>query len=129
MAQPLLEHVNLTVADPRKTATMLTELFDWTIRWHGPAINGGETYHVGGDDSYLALYSGGNPDPNQHNNYNTIGGLNHIGIVVDDIDQAEKRVREAGFEPHSHADYEPGRRFYFDDNDNIEFEVVSYQKD
>ena len=37
-----------------------------------------------------------------------------------------RRLRAMGYEPHSHADYEPGRRFYFDDEDGIEFEVVSY---
>ena len=31
-----------------------------------------------------------------------------------------------GYEPCNHADYDPGRRFYFDDEDGIEFEVVSY---
>ena len=31
-----------------------------------------------------------------------------------------------GYEPFSHADYEPGRRFYFLDRDGIEFEVISY---
>jgi catechol 2,3-dioxygenase-like lactoylglutathione lyase family enzyme len=60
------------------------------------------------------------------NNYKTIGGLNHIAVVVDDIDAMEARVRDAGFTPGSHADYEPGRRFYFDDHDGIEYEVVSY---
>ena len=35
-------------------------------------------------------------------------------------------VKDAGFEPHSHGDYEPGKRFYFDDENGIEFEVVSY---
>ncbi|MEZ5340555.1 MAG: hypothetical protein R2706_03650 [Acidimicrobiales bacterium] len=38
----------------------------------------------------------------------------------------EARVIAAGFEPYNHGDYEPGRRFYFDDADAIEFEVVSY---
>ncbi|MEC7669548.1 MAG: VOC family protein, partial [Pseudomonadota bacterium] len=28
--------------------------------------------------------------------------------------------------PHNHADYEPGKRFYFDTPDGIEIEVVSY---
>ena len=60
--------------------------------------------------------------------YTTTGGLNHVGIVVDDLDTAEQRVSAAGYEPHSHADYEPGRRFYFHDDDGIEFEVVSYAK-
>ena len=33
---------------------------------------------------------------------------------------------EAGLKPFNHADYEPGRRFYFFDWDHIEWEVVSY---
>jgi len=47
--------------------------------------------------------------------------------VVDDLDAVETRVKDAGFATHSHADYEPGRRFYFNDADNIEIEVVTYQ--
>jgi glyoxylase I family protein len=27
---------------------------------------------------------------------------------------------------HNHDDYEPGRRFYYNDEDGIEFEVVNY---
>ena len=130
MTQPMLEHVNLTVSDPEKTANMLCALFGWKIRWHGPALNGqGVTYHVGSSDSYLAVYSGKKANPPNDVNYDTVGGLNHIGIVVDDLDDAERRVIEAGFSPHSHADYEPGKRFYFYDDDNIEFEVVSYKND
>ena len=39
---------------------------------------------------------------------------------------AERVVVEAGLVPFNHADYAPGRRFYFFDWDGIEFEVVSY---
>ena len=46
--------------------------------------------------------------------------------VVDDLDATEARILAAGIETFSHADYEPGRRFYFNDADGIEFEVVSY---
>ncbi len=46
--------------------------------------------------------------------------------VADDIDAVETRVLAQGFTTHSHADYEPGRRFYFRDADGVEFEVVSY---
>ncbi len=52
--------------------------------------------------------------------------LNHIGVVVDELDATEARVIAAGLRPFGHADYEPGRRFYFLDPDGIEFEVVSY---
>ncbi|MEM6653029.1 MAG: VOC family protein, partial [Pseudomonadota bacterium] len=35
MSKAMLEHVNLTVTDPDKTAEMLCDLFDWRIRWAG----------------------------------------------------------------------------------------------
>ncbi len=80
---------------------------------------------MGGDDSYIAVYAHPDQEAPARESYWTRGGLNHIGIVVDDLDEAERRVKAAGFTPRSHADYEPGRRFYFDDDDGIEFEVVT----
>lgn len=70
MQQAILEHVNITVSEPERMAALMCELFDWQIRWQGPAKPGGHTVHVG--------------------------------------------------------DYEPGRRFYFHDHDDIEYEVVAY---
>jgi len=55
-----------------------------------------------------------------------VGGLNHIGVVVEDLDAVEAKVLAAGLKTTNHGDYEPGRRFYFHDHDGIEFEVVSY---
>ena len=125
MTEAFLEHANITVSDPEATASMLAQLFGWSTRWFGEAKDGGVSYHVGGRDSYLAIYSkGGREDGG--NSYETPGALNHLGIVVDDLDAVETRVRAAGFQPHSYADYEPGRRFYFDDPDGIEMEVVAY---
>ena len=126
MTPGILEHVNVTVSDPMATAVMLSTLFDWHIRWHGDAKNGGTTYHVGSDDSYVAVYAENDADKPTYDTYHSRGGLNHIGVVVDNLDEVEARVLAAGFTPHSHADYEPGRRFYFNDGDDIEFEVVSY---
>lgn len=121
-----LEHANFTVADPKATAAWLGDVFGWHIRWEGDAMAGGYTVHVGTGDRYLALYSPGNAQKTSASSYDTIGGLNHIGITVDDLDAAETRVAKAGFTPHNHADYEPGKRFYFRDDNNIEFEVVQY---
>jgi glyoxylase I family protein len=126
MSQGVLEHVNFTVTDPEKTAERLCDLFGWKIRWKGAAKYDGFTVHVGSDDSYLAIYAKGTPGDPAEETYFTRGGLNHIGVVVDDLDVVEARVKAMGYAPHSHADYEPGRRFYFDDEDGIEFEVVSY---
>lgn len=125
MSEVLLEHVNITVRDPQATAALYCELFGWKIRWEGGAIHNGTALHVGGENSYVALYSKGDferaPD-----SYSHVGGVNHIAVVVDDLDAIEARVKAAGLTPHNHADYEPGRRFYFDDADAVEIEVVSY---
>ena len=121
-----LEHVNLTVPDARATAEMLCRIFDWRIRWQGAALGAGYSVHVGVDDNYVALYTpGGGPGAATIDKART-GNLNHIGVTVADIDATEARVKAEGFEPYSHGDYEPGRRFYFDDENGIEFEVVSY---
>lgn len=126
MTQSFLEHVNVTVSDPAQTAQRLVDLFDWKVRWQGPAKAGGFTVHVGNDSSYLAVYSLGNSAQTDEDSYSVKGGLNHVGIVVDDLEGTEKRILEAGYKTINHADYEPGRRFYFHDEDGIEFEVISY---
>lgn len=120
-----LEHVNYTVADPDRTSTMLETIFGWARRWDGPSISGGHTIHVGTEGRYVALYSKGDQAP-RPDNYETPGGLNHLGILVDDLEAAEKRVLDYGIETHSHQTYDPGSRFYFHDADGIEYEVVSY---
>lgn len=126
MQNARLEHVNITVSNPMKTAERLCRLFGWKIRWQGDAKDGGMSIHVGSEDDYLAVYAPAGKTRKGASSYATTGGLNHVGVVVDDLDAAEQRVIDLGYEPHSHADYEPGRRFYFHDDDGIEFEVVSY---
>jgi catechol 2,3-dioxygenase-like lactoylglutathione lyase family enzyme len=120
-----LEHVNITVGDAERSAALLERLFGWRVRWSGLAMAGGRTVHVGTDDQYLALYTrkGADGAPLA---WRKGEPLNHVALVVDDLEAVESRVAEAGLTPFSHADYEPGRRFYFFDPDGIEFEVVSY---
>ena len=55
-----------------------------------------------------------------------VGQMNHIGVLVNNLEETEEKVKSAGFTPVSHADYEPGRRFYFYDDAGVEFEVISY---
>jgi glyoxylase I family protein len=125
MTQAVLEHINLTVSDPAESARMLAAIFGWRNRWSGPARDGGTTIHCGGDASYIALYTG--PDGlNEQSRYPKGEPLNHLAIVVDDIDHTEACVSAFGLQPFNHASYDPGRRFYFFDRDGIEYEVVSY---
>jgi catechol 2,3-dioxygenase-like lactoylglutathione lyase family enzyme len=122
-----LEHANLTVSDPDRSAALLARLCGWHERWRGPAqgslAHPGFTIHCGSDDQYVALYSNGSA-PRRHAKG---APLNHLGLLVGDIGEAEVVVCEAGLEPFGHGDYDPGRRFYFFDWDGIEFEVVRYR--
>ncbi|MEM8822705.1 MAG: VOC family protein [Pseudomonadota bacterium] len=121
-----LEHVNVTVHDADAFASVLVDLFDWQIRWTGASLMTGYSVHVGTDTDYIALYSPQETLAEGPSTYTTASGLNHIGVVVDDLSATEARVKAAGFTPRSHQDYEPGRRFYFDGPEGVEIEVVSY---
>lgn len=123
MAAVRLEHANITVSDPERSAALLHDLCGWHERWRGPAINNGWTIHCGSDTDYIALYTPGHA---QAERFAKGVPLNHVGLLVDDLDAAEAVVVAAGLTPFNHGDYEPGRRFYFFDWDGIEFEVVSY---
>ncbi|GAA0275454.1 hypothetical protein GCM10009127_15080 [Alteraurantiacibacter aestuarii] len=122
MPKGRIEHVNLTVSDIERSADLFRELLGWQQRWRGMAQRGGETIHVGEADTYLALYTDGKDHAGQQKGK----PMNHVGLLVDDLDAAEQMVVAAGLEPFGHDDYEPGRRFYFFDWDGIEFEVVCY---
>jgi catechol 2,3-dioxygenase-like lactoylglutathione lyase family enzyme len=127
MSKTAIEHVNVTVRDPAKTAALLQAIFGWHNRWQGPARSGGFTIHCGSDDHYVALYTGAGVAYTDAD-FTKGRPLNHIGVSVDDLDATEARVVAAGLEPFNHCDYEPGRRFYFFDPDGIEYEVVSYAR-
>ena len=123
---PRIEHVNVTVSDPERAARLMADLFGWRERWRGAARDGGYTIHVGSEEHYIALYTGRDVAYSAQD-FAKGRPLNHIGVQVDDLEATEKRVVAAGLEPFSHADYTPGRRFYFLDPDGIEYEVVSYR--
>jgi catechol 2,3-dioxygenase-like lactoylglutathione lyase family enzyme len=124
MPKGFLEHANITVSDPERSAALLEKLCGWHERWRGASQLGGWTIHVGNDRDYLAVYTKDEPVGQR---FAKGAPLNHIGLLVDDLDAAEEVVKAAGLEPFNHMDYEPGRRFYFFDWDGIEFEMVSYQ--
>ncbi len=121
-----LEHVNFTVTDPDASARLLVDLFGWHVRWSGASKNDGYTVHVGSDDDYIALYRPPTGPSAMTDPGYQVNGMNHVALVVDDLDAIEQRVIAAGLEPINHGDYDPGRRFYFLDADGIEYEMVSY---
>ncbi|MCL6250630.1 VOC family protein [Altererythrobacter sp. KTW20L] len=122
MTKGRIEHVNLTVSHIERSSALMQQLLGWHERWRGPSQNGGETIHVGEANTYIAFYT----DRRDHAGQQKGRPLNHVGLLVDDLDAAERVVVDNGLKPFGHDDYDPGRRFYFFDWDGIEFEVVSY---
>jgi len=132
MALGRIEHANLTVTNPERSAKLFQEMLGWEERWRGKSQLGGDTIHVGeprNGATYLALYTNEEVRADAARRYSKGQPLNHVGLLVDDLDAAEKVVTSAGLKPFGHDDYEPGKRFYFFDWDGIEFEVVSYAGD
>jgi hypothetical protein len=121
--EAVLEHVNVTTASAHDTAELMCGVFGWHIRWEGPSKLGGRTIHVGTDGTYVALYT----PPADLKEAAGAGQPNHVGVCVRDLSATETKIRAAGYKPYAHADYEPGRRFYFRDKGGVEFEVVSYE--
>ncbi|ALE15916.1 Glyoxalase family protein [Altererythrobacter epoxidivorans] len=123
MPKGTIEHANLTVTNPERSAELFKQLCGWHERWSGPSMMGGRTIHVGSESAYIALYT----NDTAKGGYSKSQPLNHVGLLVDDLGAAERVVIAAGLKPFGHDDYEPGKRFYFFDWDGIEFEVVSYE--
>lgn len=121
----LLEHVNLTVADPERSAAFYADLLDLHIRWKGRGDEGRLAVHVGNDTQYLALFEAVRPGAVDHDYGNP--GINHFGFVVDDLDETKRRLDALGI-VHRTPDitYDPGRRLYFNDFDDVEVELVEY---
>lgn len=136
MALGRIEHANLTVTDPDRSAALFRDMLGWEERWRGKSQLGGDTIHVGEPGgagpwcaTYMALYTNEDVRADTGRRYSKGQPLNHVGLLVDDLDAAETVVVKAGLEPFGHDDYEPGKRFYFFDWDGIEFEIVSYQEE
>ncbi len=119
-----LEHVNLTVSDLDRSIAFYCDLLDLHVRWKGPIEGDRLGAHVGDDRHYLALFQATKAGKVPYDYLSP--GLNHFGFVVDDLDDARRRIAALGATVHLEADYEPGRRIYFMDPDGHEVELVEY---
>jgi predicted enzyme related to lactoylglutathione lyase len=128
-----LEHCNLTVSDLNGTLNFFLKVFpEFKLRKKGNLVDempNGETMttpwaHVGTEQSYLALQG-----PPHGMSFQAPGNtyFNHMGFVVQDIEQTLARVKSAGYE-RVRLDYtHPHRkRAYAWVFDNTVLEFVEY---
>jgi catechol 2,3-dioxygenase-like lactoylglutathione lyase family enzyme len=120
-----LEHVNMSVADLDKTIAFYESLLGLKVRWRGTAASGLRAAHIGDERCYLALFEIGERERTEAD-YDQLG-LNHFGFVVDDLEDAKRKLAALHVEPTMEADYEPGRRLYFLDPNGVEVELVQYK--
>ena len=125
--QAHIEHINLSAIDPDNTARQLCDLFDWSIRWSGASMDDGYTVHVGSPSSYIAIYKNDHLISNTQRSHNTIHNLNHIGVVVEDLNSIEEKAKGLGLEPFNYSAYGPCDSFYCYLEDGLEIEIISYK--
>ncbi len=119
------EHVNLSVSDIERSITFYCDLLGLQVRWKGQTNNGAPAAHIGDELFYIALFQADRPGSGPRD-YSTVG-MNHFGFVVDSLDEMKSRLTKAGITPHAEQEYDPGRRLYFFDPDDIEVELVEYE--
>ena len=127
-----LEHANITVGSLDAAKSFLASAFpDFKERGRG-YLHGDPTRgvwcHFGSDEIYLALQENQHHSPRQDIPY-THDGINHIGFVVEDLDDVMNRLQNAGFEPTQASVLEGHpwrRRAYFIDGNAMEWEFIEY---
>lgn len=125
-----VEHANLTVPDMDAAIRFLqTACPEFVVR-HDTIhpVSGIRWVHVGTPESYLALqepHKGRDPEDHRRP-YDDIG-VNHLGIVVDDLAAVEARLEAAGYERGMAGDPHPARkRNYWYDSAHFEWEFIEY---
>lgn len=127
-----IEHANFTVPDVDAAIGFLRCVEpDFRILHDGRAEDGHRWVHLGTEAGYFALEEPHEPTPDairarRYADY----GVNHIGIVVADVDAVAERLMAAGYPETFQSEHHPARiRRYFHDPGGFEWELVQYLTD
>ena len=122
-----LEHANITVSNLQRSVEFFQTAFpEFKIRGGDNGQESKEWLHLGDDNTYLALSQG--KEKKGYNPYDTkSNGINHLGFVVQDIDDVVGRLLDAGYErTYPRTKHKARIREYFRDFDGNEFEFIEY---
>ncbi|MBD3636635.1 MAG: VOC family protein [Crocinitomicaceae bacterium] len=123
-----LEHANITVNNLERSIEFFKTAFpEFEIRGGGES-NGRKWIHLGNEETYLAINEAIEQQEIQKNYNNS--GINHLGFVVNDVEEIANRLLANGFRRDFPKQVEEFRiRDYFVDDDGNEFEFVQYLSD
>ena len=123
-----LEHANLCVSDIDGMIMFLqTALPDFIIRHDEPDNYGDRWVHIGNDKTYIALNNSTQKDSSDWIPYSGKLGVNHLGYMVDSVEQVRSRLRAAGYiESTVENNHLFRKRLYFYDSEGRDWEFVEY---
>ena len=123
-----LEHANLCVSDIDGMIKFLqTALPDFVIRYDETDNDGDRWVHIGNDKPYIALNNSTQKDLSDWAPYSGKPGVNHLGYMVDSVEQVRSRLRSGGYIESTVENNHPFRkRLYFYDPEGRDWEFVEY---
>ncbi len=124
-----IEHVNITVPDIDAAVSFLNIVApDFKIRKDGKPLNDKRWLHIGNNEHYFALQEAHiGATPKKQNQTYINYGCNHIGLVVNNIDEIETKLIKAGYNKGIDTPKETFRkRIYYYDKAGFEWELVEY---
>lgn len=124
-----IEHANITVPDIDDAIRFLKIVApDFKVRKNANPTDSYRWVHIGNEECYFALqepHLDGNPknQPQTYINY----GINHMALIVSDIQTIEKKLTDCDFKKGIETPKEKYRkRVYYYDKAGFEWELVEY---
>ena len=125
-----LEHANITVGDLNSAVKFFTTAFPhFKIRGGGGGNGERKWIHLGDDETFLAINEAMEDAIQSSQNYTT-KGFNHLGFVVNNVEEIAEKLLAAGYKRNYSKQIQQFRiRDYFLDDDGNEYEFVQYLSD
>ena len=126
-----LEHANLCVSDIDGMIKFLqTAHPDFIIRYDETDTDGDRWVHIGNHKTYIALNNSTQKDSSDWAPYSRMPGVNHLGYMVDSVEQVRSRLLASGYIESTVENNHPFRkRLYFYDSEGRDWEFVEYHSD
>ena len=126
-----IEHANITVKNIHESLHFFSiALPDFKIRGGEKDKDGNYNWlHIGTAQSYIAITKAIKEENCPRNLYDAVG-VNHLGIVVDNVENLGQKLELAGYKrSYETAIHKFRRREYFFDKDGNDFEFIEYFSD
>lgn len=127
-----LDHVNISVVDLDRTVAFLRIAFpELRVRGGGKGQFGEVAtawLHLGLDELYVSV-NASSPIEVRQPREGQETGINHVGFIVEDVDDVQRKFEAAGFTCKPVQELPSRKRLYVEDADYITWEFIEYLSD